>query len=375
LAEKEYYHDLFEANKGNLKNSWDIIKGIINKKQSSRNSSEFIINGQKTSDKEHIANAFNGYFTNVGKSLNDKLPPSNVSPLHYLDNINVNNSLYLYPTDENEVLRIVSNIKTNSVGWDNIHIKVIKTTFQPLNRIFVHLINKSLSSGVFPDEMKVARVIPLFKGGDSQLINNYRPVSVLSIFSKIYERIIYNRVLKFINDNDLLYKYQFGFRANYSTSMALITLTDKIITAIDKNDITLGTFLDFSKAFDTIDHSILLRKLYKYGIRGVANDLVKSYLKKRKQYVSFDKISSESLPINCGVPQGSILGPLFFILYVNDIYLVSNSFMPILFADDSSVFVQGKNINSMTTNLNNSLDLIYQWTIVNRLSLNIDKTY
>ena len=134
-------------------------------------------------------------------------------------------------------------------------------------------------------------------------------------------------------------------------------------------------FLDFSKAFDTIDHSILLRKLYKYGIRGVANDLVKSYLKKRKQYVSFDKISSESLLINCGVPQGSILGPLFFILYVNDIYLVSNSFMPILFADDSSVFVQGKNINSMTTNLNNSLDLIYQWTIANRLSLNIDKTY
>ena len=114
--------------------------------------------------------------------------------------------------------------------------------FQPLNRIFVHLINKSLSSGVFPDEMKVAKVIPLFKGGDSQLIKNYRPVSVLSIFSKIYERIIYNRVLKFINNNDLLYKYQFGFRANYSTSMALITLTDKIIIAIDKNDLTLGTF-------------------------------------------------------------------------------------------------------------------------------------
>jgi len=262
-----------------------------------------------------------------------------------------------------------------SVCWNDIHSKVVKSSFDLYSDVFVHLVNMCLSQGIFPDEMKVVRVIPLYKSGDGKLITNYRPVSILPIFSKIFERVIYNRILTFINDNNLIYNLQFGFRKNYNTTMAVITLIDKIVTGIDKNEMTLGTFLDFSKAFDTINHVISLNKLNKYGIRGVANRLIGNYLSNRKQFVSYDNSYSETLSINCGMPQGSILGPLFFVLHINDIHLVCCQTMPIVFADDSSLFVQGKDIKMMTNKLNNELNHVYNWVNSNRLSLNIEKTY
>jgi hypothetical protein len=374
-AERQHFQNLLESNKGNLKKSWDIIKEIINKKQSSVKSCKFVINGENTTNCKDIANAFNHFYTGIGKSLSEKIPSTNTDPITNMASICVQNSLYLTPTDENEVLRIISNIKTTSVGWDDIHSKVVKSSFYSYSKVLVHLINMSLEQGIFPDEMKCARVIPLYKSGDSKLINNYRPVSILPILSKVFERVIYNRLHKFIDDNNLIYNLQFGFRAKYNTTMALLTLIDKIVAGIDKNEMTLGTFLDFSKAFDTVNHKILIRKLHKYGIRGIANNLINSYLSNRKQFVSFNNVLSEAQVITYGVPQGSILGPLLFVLYINDIYLVSNSIMPILFADDSSLFVQGKDINTMTNVLNHELDHIYNWVNTNKLSLNVEKTY
>ena len=206
------------------------------------------------------------------------------------------------------------------------------------------------------------------------LVNNFRPVSFFPLFSKILERLMYSRILSFFNKHNLFYKYQFGFRERHGTDIALIVLIDKIITALNEGDYVLGVFLDLSKAFDTVDHNIILMKLYKYGIRGVAYDWIKSYLEERKQYVSFNKHDSSTMDIKCGVPQGSILGPLLFLIYVNDLSNVSSILFTLLFVDDTNVFVTRKNLSTLFTTMNSELVRLSEWMNVNKLSLNVKKT-
>ena len=166
-----------------------------------------------------------------------------------------------------------------------------------------HVINKSLKEGVFPSELKLAKVVPIFKAGATNKITNYRPISVLSFFSKVFEKIIYHKLIEFLDHNDILYCYQFGFRQRHSTQQAIITLVNKITSCLDCGDLVIGIFLDLKKAFDTVDHKILIKKLYAYGIRGVALKLLESYLSGRFQYVVYDYQQSATLSITCGVPQ------------------------------------------------------------------------
>ena len=168
--------------------------------------------------------------------------------------------------------------------------------------------------------------------------NNYRPISLLSVFSKINERLMYSRLLNFINNHKIFNKLQFGFRNNHSTFMASVFLVENLVNALDNGKCAVGIFLDFQKAFDTVDHGILLDKLYCYGIRGIAHEWFISYLSSRRQSVMYNKHESEFKMMRCGVPRGSILGPLLFLLYINNLTDVSNCFMPILFADDTNFF-------------------------------------
>ena len=186
------------------------------------------------------------------------------------------------------------------------------------------IIYESLKSGVFPSELKLARVVPIFKSGDPSLLTNYRPISVLSFFSKIFEKIVYNLVFDFLSDNEILYDYQFRFRSKHSTQQALITLVDRVTKCLDRTNIVVSLFIDLKKTFDTVHHRILLRKLYAYGIRGVLLKWFESYLTDRSQYVIYDGVRSEIKFVECGVPQGSILGPLLFIIFMNDICNISD---------------------------------------------------
>ena len=248
--------------------------------------------------------------------------------------------------------------------------KIIPHILTPLR----HICNTSLEQGIFPDEMKIARIIPLFKSGDKQNVSNYRPISLLPQFSKILEKIFNNRLMNFLNSNNLLYLRQYGFRKNMSTSMAIMELVENITTAMDNGKFTIGVFIDLKKAFDTVDHSILVTKLDHYGIRGVAKQWLSSYLENRKQYVCFNGTDSGFLPITCGVPQGSILGPTLFLLYVNDLCNVSTRLTSILFADDASCFIEGTDLADMCVQLPSEMNKLSTWFKTNRLSLNVSKT-
>ena len=300
---------------------------------------------------------------------------SSGSPLDFLSDP-VPDSISLQKTDKKEVREIIEGLKSSSsCGWDEIPPSVVKQTLESTLLPLTHVINLSLSTGVFPDEMKIAKVIPLFKSGDTTSFSNYRPVSVLPVFSKILERIMYNRLLAFINNNNLLYDYQFGFRNKRSPNLALIFLVDKISTALENGEYVLGLFLDFSKAFDTVDHEILFLKLEHYGIRGNALALFKNYLSNRSQYVVYNGLQSSKQRITCGVPQGSILGPLLFLIYINDLGDVSDVIFTLLFADDSNLFLSGTNPDELINKMNTELIKIVKWLEVNKLSLNLDKTH
>ena len=221
----------------------------------------------------------------------------------------------------------------------------IKQCIDIVSTPLAHIINLSISNGIVPDEMKIAHVIPLYKSGDCELIVNYRPVSILPSFS--------NRLLNYIDKHEILCNSEYGFRKQHSTTLALIDMYDKISSSIDQGKCSVGVFLALSKAFDTVNHDILLNKLDYYGIHGLSLDWFKSYLTNRSQFVEFNGASSSSKFISCGVPQGSILGPLLFLLYINDLSKVSDLVEFILFADDTNIFCVEKDLYSLSIMLNN----------------------
>src|SRR2546425_2254388 len=251
---------------------------------------------------------------------------------------------------------VIASLKnTASCGYDQISVASVKAVSSIISPILATLINHSIDKGIFSDALKVAKILPIYKSGDKTLISNYRPISLLTVFSKIYEKIILKRFDSFLIKHQILYDMQFGFRKNHSTQLALASYIDCITAALDKNQFTMSIFIDLSKAFDTINHTILLQKLEYYGVRGLVNDFIKSYLTNRLQYVEIENISSNPMKITCGIPQWSILGPLLFLLYVNDTHTCANLLKFFLFADDTTILFSSDDINLLINTVNNEL--------------------
>src|SRR6185437_10598778 len=238
-----------------------------------------------------------------------------------VDHLNSITSIYLSPTCAYEVQKLVSGFKNKGPGHDGVSTLLLKSILTSILDPLVYLINLSMDKGIYPDILKISQIVPIFKSGDCLQCCNYGPISILSAFNKVYEKLLYSRIVKFLEKFNLLSNCQFGFRAAKSTEHALLDVVSEIREALNNGEYCAGFFLDLSRAFDIIDHDILLEKFRWFGIRGVAHDLLKSYLSSRKHQtkIGTSGVLSGFLRSKIGIPQGSVLGPLFFLLMIQDI--------------------------------------------------------
>lgn len=381
LAKINHYASCFNKFKGNIRKTWDTINEILNKtKKKMSFPDHFIENGQPIHDRLEIANCFNSFFTNIGPNLANLVTPTpNIDYRKFL-NKNQANTFRFSQVDPESIEKIINNLQTkNSTGHDGISTKLIKVLKTTISEPLSIVINQCLNSGIFPEKLKIAKVIPLYKKDDVNIFTNYRPISLLVAISKIFERVIFNQLYAYFQKYKLFYSSQYGFRSGHSTEFACLELVDRIIQEMDRGKIPICIFLDLSKAFDTLDHTILLTKLEYYGITETAASLFKSYLSQRSQYVEFDGSKSDMKTISTGVPQGSILGPLLFIIYINDLSQVSQIFRSIMYADDTSLAttLNAFNINPTANTdemINSELQKVSDWLKANKLSLNVNKS-
>ena len=375
-SKERYFHNYFSTNSQNMKKLWSGIKTIISHKSSTSSSINKIKgkDGNVTSDPSKMSNIFNDFYVNVADGITKTIPLTPKSPLDYLSD-RICSSLFLTPVTSIEVNDLINILNpSKSVGPNSIPIKLLKIIGCSVSPLLALLVNQSFQSGIFPDKLKIAKVIFIFKKGNPELPSNYRPISLLPIFSKIFEKVMYKRLHRFLEIHKVLYSLQFGFQENHSIDHALVSLTEAVRSTLDNKRLGCGIFIDLQKAFDTVNHRILLSKLEHYGIRGCALEWFRSYLSDRKQYVSVNGSNSNLLSITCGVPQDSVLGPLLFLIYINDLPNVSKKLTFYLFADDTNIYYESKDLFNLIKIVNKELRLVKKWLDANKLSLNIDKT-
>lgn len=367
-AKLNYYKNKFDGN-SDTKSTWKSINAIL-KPNPRRNDIKLEEGDNLTEDPLMVSNIFNDYFSTVAQNLASSIPMTNSDPL---SNVRRVESTFVYfETSPDEIDKLISSFPSKRSNLYSIPSFVYKYISQIISPVLALLINMSVREGYFPEFMKIARVVPIHKSGSRSMKSNYRPISTLPFLSKVFERLIHGRLLKFFNKYKVLYSDQYGFLKNRSTTDAILKFTDCCCSSLNEGSYLMSIFLDFSKAFDTIEHSILIRKLEYSGIRGFMLEWFRSYLTGRTQYVDICGNSSRKAHITCSVPQGSILGPLCFLVYVNDMNSSSNLNF-IHFADDSTVFLRGSSIDAMVTEANAELIKINDWLCANRLSLNVSK--
>ena len=374
-SKRKYQKSYFEKHNSDIKKTWEGIRKLVNvKKTSDFSISQLNLNGKIIDDPTAIANSFNNFFANVGPNTEKNVPKvPHISPSFYLKN-RVQLDFIIAHISEQDILDIITALPIKSTGPASVPIKLLKLVADIIVVPLCRIINLSFTTGVFPDILKVAKVIVLHKGGSTQDMNNYRPISLLSIFDKIIEKLMHARLYEFLELHNILFLNQFGFRKFHSTSHSLVEITEEIKESIDNGKYGCGIFIDLKKAFDTVNHKILLSKLEHYGIRGSLLKWFESYLTNRTQYVFLNGVSSDTMRMSCGVPQGSVLGPLLFLLYINDLPNISDKLKFFLFADDTNIYYESDNLKSLEKIVNQELKSLSLWLNVNRLALNVSKT-
>ena len=366
-----YFKNILDINKHDIKKTWQILKSAIGKQNDkSCFPQSFCIDNNIVSSKNKISESFNNYFAKIGITTSQNVPKSSKCYSEYLKNP-IPNSMFLESIEHSHVLDIVHKLKPKiSCGHDDISTKLVKETIAYIIEPLTHIINLSLKTGIFPDKLKIAKVIPIHKSSDTDQLKNNRPISLLPAFSKKNEKIMFNKIMSFLDSQNILYKHQYGFRSKHSTIHPVLHLLNK---CAQPKKYTMSIFCELSKAFDVINHKILIKKLEHYGIRGIAKNWLINYLTNRTQFVEIENTKSQIINIECGVPQGSILGPLLYLIYVNDIAKSTNANI-LSFADDTSLYLSDPKIDNLYEMANIELNKLYEWFCANMLSLNPSKT-
>jgi hypothetical protein len=278
--------------------------------------------------------------------------------------------LSLFLATPKEILDIINKL-SNKNNKHDIPTKILKATKEYTSPILSKLFNMSLEQGTYPKILKIARVIPIFKSGDCRLQKNYRPISTLLTINKIFEKLLYCRLNSFLEHCNIISDNQYGFRKSRDTQLAALKVINHVLPVISSGEgFAACIFLDFSKAFDTVDHEILLYKLERYGIRGIALSLFRSYLTDRKQNVMIGDKKSELMPVEVGVPQGSCLGPILYLLYANDLNNLLTDETTVIFADDTTLIEACNTVSELALRINSILAKVLDWSNYNKLALN-----
>ena len=360
-----------QKNNKNPKKTWETLNKLLKHKNTCSTLPSQSDNPEQTG---LMAERFNSFFAEIGKTLKQNIDASNTDPLQNIVRAEEDITCFSLVND-NDVEKIIIQLKDVGAGIDGVNSKIFKSTYKPILTKLTYFFNLCLSTGTFPKPLKVAILKPIFKSGDSDCLSNYRPISILPIMSKILEKIIYYQMSDFITKRNILSNCQFGFRRNNSTYMPIMLIQDYITKALENDDLVVGIYLDLTKAFDTVDHEILIKKLHKIGFQGTALSMLKSYLMERFQTVQINEIKSTFREVKMGVPQGSILGPLLFILYINDITNLNIEGQIMLYADDTALFFKHKNPEALQHITNTALSKIACWLESNYLTLNTSKTF
>ena len=377
MSKRSHFQQKIQQNQGNTKKLWKTLNEIVNRKPYRQKSDLQIVNnsGQLIKDSKQVSNLMNTYFASVGEKLSANITPPVNTNTNYLTGVNkVNDSMFLKLFTVNEMESYIRNLDTNkSTTTTSPPTKFIKLSTKIISPIITNIFNCCISEGIFPDKLKYAEIIPIYKQGDKTQSSNHRPISILSPFSKIFEIHLHKQINNFISKHNIFHPYQYGFRRGVSTDVAVSQITEDLATKMQNKLITCSVFIDLRKAFDTVNHQILISKLHNYGIRGQIGKLLENYLTNRTQVTIVNNAKSNPKLITCGVPQGSILGPLLFNLYINDLPNHSAATTR-LFADDACLCFSHKDPNTLQTQINRELSKTNDWLKINKLTANYSKT-
>lgn len=355
-CKKEYYSHLCDRNIGNSKELWKISKELMYNRRTvldNMNKIELLVDGKLTDNKKKIADVANKFFVDVGKEKFTEV----LLNFEFESRPFCTDEMEMFePTDEKEMLEILRSLENNKArGIDNISTEFLKTNVKFFSNHLTKFVNESFNKGFFPDSLKHAKVKILFKTGNPAEINNYRPISILSVFSKVYEKIMKKRLVKHLQNNNLIHQSQFGFQKSSNTTSAASGLVNDLICGLNDKKKVACIFVDVKKAFDCLNHEILIKKIYEIGLRGRALALIKDYLNNRKQLVLIEDEQSSNLDVTSGAAQGSVLGPLLFLIYINDLLYLKLNSVGRLFADDAAFIYRANNYDTLKNSMQQDL--------------------
>lgn len=371
-TKNQYYKTKIEQNKNNPKKIYKFIAEATNQGKKTSESLNIVNNENEPFINDlDMSNYCNKYFSNIAIEMNNKIP-------HTLEQFNltsINKSMFLKPVTQNELIQHINSLKSNSApGCDKITVETIKEFHNYLLEPLTHIFNLIYKTGIVPSSLKRSIITPIYKSGKHNLISNYRPISLINNFAKLFEKTLKSRLLNFTKLHNIMSENQFGFTEGLSTNDAMCCLIKEATNIINKNKTCMVVFLDLAKAFDTVSHKILLDVLERNGVRGNVWRVFESYLAGRQQQVRIRETMSDPHTINIGVPQGTVLGPILFNLYINSIKDIEIEGKIVSYADDTAIIFSGYSWEETRINAINGLRKIKTWLNVHKLSLNIKKT-